>query len=150
MKILLHTGAVSVFRSCKSRRDHAGLLFQPAARHMSEKPILPLTTQILEVPKWLKYLQLLSVHHLGLLHTFYLVSSGFVGSFLMKAGFLCSPGKSFSSVAQLCPTGTSDSPVYSGEHNPMRLKPGLLPIRQLILCLLKSKQENTLILLVSG
>lgn len=125
MKILLHTEAVSVFRSCKSRRDHAGLLFQPAARHMSEKPLLPLTTQILKMPKWLKYLQLLSIYHLRLLHTFYSVSSGFVGSFLMKAGFLCSLGKLFSSIAQFCPTGTTDSPVTPGEHDLLRLKPSL-------------------------
>lgn len=106
-------------------------------------------THLLIMPKCLKYLQLLSVHHLGLLLAFYLVSPCFVAPFWIKPGFQLSPGKFLSTDPPVSATSTSRwgwGMMGMGMMNPsfstVRLQP--------VICLLQLMEENISFPIVAG
>lgn len=87
---------------------------------MSEKPISPLTKQILTAPERLKYLQLLSVYHSRLSHAFDSVSSGFVAPFFFDGGWLFAQPWG---ILQLRSSGLSHHQVGSVQHPPASVAP---------------------------
>lgn len=93
---------------------------------------------------WLKYLQLLSIYHLRLSLTFYLVSSGFVAPLWMKVDFLLSPRKIFSSVPLVfATTRYSQSSIPKRAWLPGGMKSSLTTTRlQPILCFSQLMEEN--------